>query len=139
MTCLYSEIYCRENSNPKVLNQTLWVTQGVLANRCVTEDNITFNKHYHFLFGLAWLVLGATAMGIEALRADVANTETLVEWVSRIDVHELGHAFGRDNMAYDHADRVMCGEVEEDSIESIDAGTIRFCKACRAQLDVAGG
>jgi ribosomal protein L40E len=33
-------------------------TQGVLASLCVTEDNITFNKRYHFLFGLAWLGLG---------------------------------------------------------------------------------
>lgn len=113
-------------------------TQGVLANLCVTEDNITFNKHYLFLFGLAWLGLGAAAMGIEALRADVPNTETLVERMSRIAVHELGHAFGLDDRAYDHADCVMCGEVEEDSIESIDAGTIRFCKACRAQLDAVG-
>lgn len=113
-------------------------TQGVLANLCVTEDNITFNKHYHFLFGLAWLGLGAATMGIEALRADAPKTETLVERMSRIAVHELGHAFGLDDMAYDYADCVMCGEVEDDSIASIDAGTIRFCKACRLKLDVVG-
>ena len=114
-------------------------TRGVLANLCVTEDNITFNKHYHFLFGLAWLGLGAAVMGMEALRADDPNPQTLVERMSRIAVHELGHAFGLDDMPYDHADCVMCGEVEDDSIESIDAGTIRFCKDCRTQLDAAGG
>jgi predicted Zn-dependent protease len=78
-------------------------------------------------------------MGIEALRADNPNPQTLVERMSRIAVHELGHAFGLDDMPYDHADCVMCGEVEDDSIESIDAGTLRFCKDCRSQLDAAGG
>jgi predicted Zn-dependent protease len=114
-------------------------TRGVLANLCVTEDNITFNKSYNFLFGLAWLGLGAAAMGIKAMRFDEPDTETLVARMSQIAVHELGHAFGLDDRPYGHAECVMSGEVEEDSIESIDAGTIRFCKDCRSQLNVSGG
>ena len=107
---------------------------GVLANLCVTEDNITLNKNFNFLFGLAWLGLGAAAMGIEALRADEPDTDTLVERMSRIAVHELGHAFGLDDLPYTHADCVMCGEVENDSIHTIDEGTIEFCTSCRAEL-----
>ena len=112
-------------------------TKGVLANLCVTEDNITYNKNYNFLFGLAYMGLGAAAMGLEPLRDDDPDAETLIARMSSIAVHELGHAFGLDDMPYDHADCVMCGEVENDSTDTIDQGTIKFCKTCHAQL-VAG-
>jgi predicted Zn-dependent protease len=102
----------------------------------VTEDNITYNKDYNFLFGLAWQGLGAATMGIEALRADEPDADTLVTRMSQIAAHELGHAFGLDDMPYDHGDCVMCGEVENDSIDTIDEGTIKFCKTCRSQLAV---
>lgn len=107
---------------------------GVLASLCVTESNITWNKHYHFIFGLAWLGLGAATMGLEALRSDDPDQECLSERMSRIAVHELGHAFGLDDMPYDHADCVMCGEVENDSIHTIDEGTIDFCTSCKSLL-----
>ena len=109
-------------------------TSGVLANLCVTEDNITFNKHFNFLFGLAWLGLGAGTMGIEPMRADDPEPDRLVRRMSGIAIHELGHAFGLDDMPYDHADCVMCGEVEKDSNATIDDGTLEFCMKCRAGL-----
>lgn len=80
-------------------------TKGVLANLGITEENITWNSHYHFLFGLAWLDLRSACMGIAPLR---------------------------DDNPYDHADCVMCGEVALDTIESIDSGTLQFCKACKS-------
>jgi predicted Zn-dependent protease len=54
--------------------------------------------------------------------------------MSSIAVHELGHAFGLDDMPYDHDDCVMCGEVENDSIYTIDGGTISFCDKCGSRL-----
>jgi len=108
--------------------------QGVLANLCVTEDNITCNKDFNFLFGLAWLGLGSATMGLEPLRADDLDTPTLIERMSRIAIHELGHAFGLVDMPYDHGDCVMCGDVENDSTDTIDEGTIAFCEECASRL-----
>lgn len=109
-------------------------SKGVLANLCVTEDNITCSKEFNFLFGMAWQGLGSATMGIAALRVDKPDTETLSTRMSQIAVHELGHAFGLDDMPYDHADCVMCGEVAKDSIETIDEGTADFCDFCRSEL-----
>ena len=120
-----------------LLNQMLARrTKGVLANLCVTEDNITCSEDYNFLFGYAYMGAGTATMGIEPLRDDDPDDETLIARMSSIAVHELGHAFGLDDMPYDHADCVMCGEEENDSNDTIDEGTIKFCKTCRAQLAV---
>ena len=107
-----------------------------IRDRCVTEDNITCSEDYNFLFGYAYMGAGTATMGIEPLRDDDPDAESLATRMSRIAVHELGHAFGLDDMPYDHADCVMCGEVENDSINTIDEGTIRFCKTCHTQLAV---
>ena len=121
-----------------LLNQMLGrQSKGVLASLCVTEDNITYNKNYNFLFGLAFMGIGVATMGLEPLRADDPDRTTLITRMSSIAIHELGHAFGLDDMPYDHADCVMCGEEENDSNDTIDDGTIRFCKSCRAQLPAA--
>lgn len=118
-----------------IINQMLGRrTKGVLANLCITEDNITWNSQYHFLFGLAWLGLGSACMGIARMRDDHPDPPVLKRRMAAIAIHELGHAFGLDDQPYDHADCVMCGEVELDSIESIDSGTLQFCKACKSQL-----
>jgi len=122
-----------------LLNQMLARrTKGVMANLCVTEDNITCDKNYNFLFGYAYMGLGAAAMGLEPLRDDDPDAETLIARMSSIAIHELGHAFGLDDMPYDHGDCVMCGEEENDSNDTIDEGTIKFCKSCRSQLRVKG-
>jgi len=110
--------------------------RGAVAQLCVTEENITWDSRYAFLFGLAWMGLRVAVMSTRQLRAGKPDAATLVERVCKIAVHELGHGFGLDDMPYGHGDCVMCGDVELDSVETIDVGTQEFCGPCLRQLPV---
>ena len=107
---------------------------GAVANLCIAADTVTCSARYHFLFGMAWVGLGAAAMGIEPLENDRPDAARLSERMAKIAVHELGHAFGLNDKPYDHADCVMCGDADEDSLETIDNGSIDFCSPCLREL-----
>ncbi|MEY5044095.1 MAG: hypothetical protein RJA19_1322 [Bacteroidota bacterium] len=107
---------------------------GTVANLCIAADTVTCSTRYNFLFGMAWLGLGAAVMGIEPLAVDDPEPEILSERMAKIAVHELGHAFGLEDMPYDHADCVMCGDTDLDSLDTLDHGSIDFCGPCMRRL-----
>lgn len=118
-----------------LLNQMLARRRrGTVACLCVTEENIVPNRYFNFLFGYAYLGLRAAAMGLEPLRADDPDPDTLAARAQSIAIHELGHGFGLDDQDYDGEDCVMCGDIEEDSLDTIDSGTMEFCGECRKKL-----
>jgi hypothetical protein len=68
------------------------------------------------------------------LAVDDPDPEILSERMAKIAVHELGHAFGLEDMPYDHADCVMCGDTDLDSLDTLDHGSIDFCGPCMRRL-----
>ena len=111
-------------------------SRGTVVSIGITESNIVPDKNHNFLFGYAYLSLPAAVISLHQMSVDNPSLERLVARASAIAVHETGHTFGLDHHAYDSGvDCVMIGDEEIDSVEAIDAGTIRFCSHCRVSIE----
>ncbi len=103
----------------------------------LTEDNIA-PTGYNFLFGYAWMPGHGAVVSLDALRSEGADTAQVIERSLKICVHELGHNLGLDHHDYEEdIDCVMTGDEEEDSLDSIDSGTWKFCAACQKKVNRA--
>lgn len=109
--------------------------RGTAVSIGMTESNIVPDQNHNFLFGYAYLSLPSAVISLHQMSVDHPSLERLAARASAIAVHEIGHTFGLDHHAYDSGvDCVMVGDEEVDSLEAIDAGTIRFCRGCRLEL-----
>ncbi len=118
-----------------ILNQMIArKTRGAIANLCVTEENIVPNASYNFLFGYAYMGWRVAAMGIAPLKADGSKKRLLISRIQKIAIHELGHGFGLDDHEYNGSDCIMCGDVEEDSLDTVDSGGGHFCASCERNI-----
>ena len=107
-------------------------TRGVVLSLGVTSQNISPGSEWNFVFGLGYLGLGAAVMSFHQLRErGRAPREIVHERALKIALHELGHGLGLDHHSY--ADRTTCsmvGDVEADSLQTIDESDAKFCADC---------
>ena len=105
---------------------------GTYLSLGVTETNIVESSSENFLFGLAFET--SAVMSLKQIRdRGRASIELIAERVVKIAAHELGHGLGLDHHPYG-TNCVMEGDLEQDNLITLDAGTDRFCSGCRAAL-----
>ena len=103
-----------------------------------TDENIVPREDFNFIFGWGWhraAVVSFNRMGTGPRQASRA---------AKITLHELGHAIGikitdgtsRDGHHHTYESGVECimvGDMEKDSVDTIDATPLAFCASCAAQ------
>jgi predicted Zn-dependent protease len=109
--------------------------KGTAVTVGITEDNIVPSSRYNFVFGMGYLGQPAAVISLCPLRDDDPSTELLVQRAVSITVHELGHTAGLDHHGYDEGiECVMVGDEEEDSLDTIDEGSVEFCTDCLRKI-----
>ena len=109
--------------------------RGTFLSLGITEKNIVSNSRENFLFGYGLMDGRAAVMSIHPLD-DGCDDELLRERMFKIAQHELGHALDLDHHSYeDGIDCVMVGDIEHDSVETIDASDAGFCEDCAQSVE----
>lgn len=99
----------------------------------ITEENIVPGVGWNYLFGLAYMEGRSAILSLHPLRADRPSKKLLVARAEKIALHELGHAVGLDHHSYEEdIGCLMPGNVEQDSLETVDEGAAWFCRSCVA-------
>lgn len=119
----------RDQYDADVLLDRLWARAPSQNGCLVTLTNAgIYVPGFNFLFGLSFIGGHAALVSIDALR-DGAPAARVRERVTKIAVHEAGHALGLG-----HCTEPRCVMVYSDTVSRLDRETIRLGPRCRRKL-----